>query len=130
MERPIGHRAIDRLEVTIPLDPFFSLRAASSYCGLSGRSLRWWLSHPERPLPCYRVNGKILLRRSELDRWLSAFRRVGTEDVNTMVDGLLREIQAESNQQLGGQTPQGRGAKGQLRRTTKRVAPGLQNGTA
>lgn len=88
---------VEQIAVSIPLDPYLSLRAAAGYCGLSIRSLRGWLDHPERPLPCYRVGGKILLRRSELDRWLSAFRRVGTEEVNTMVDGILREIQAESN---------------------------------
>ena len=124
----IGARVVDQLTIAASLDPYLSLRAAAPYCGLGVRTLRGWLSHPERPLPCYRVNGKILLRRSELDRWLSAFRRVGTEDVDTMVDGLLREIQAESNHELGGQTPQGREAKGQLRRATKRVAPELQKG--
>lgn len=123
-----GVRVIDQVAVTVPLDPWLSLQAAAGYSCLSVRNLRGWLGHPERPLPCYRVGGKILLRRSELDRWLSAFRRVGKEDVDTLVDRILKDIQTESNHELGGQTPQGREAKRQLRSATKRVAPGLQNG--
>ena len=88
----IGNRVINRLDVAISLDPWFSLRAASSYCGLSVRSLRGWLSHAERPLPCYRVNGKILLRHSELDQWLGGFRRTGAEHLDTLVEGIVREI--------------------------------------
>jgi hypothetical protein len=115
----INSRIIDRLDVTIPLDPYLSLRGASGYCGLSVRSLRGWLSHPERPLPCYRVNGKILLRRSEVDVWMAGFRRVGPEELDTLVDGILQDIQAESNQQLGGQAVQSRNGKGRAERGAK-----------
>ena len=123
-----GVRVIDQVAVTVPLDPWLSLQAAAGYSCLSVRNLRGWLSHHERPLPCYRVNGKILLRRSELDRWLVGFRQNNTERLNQMVDETIRELRVKSNHELGGQTPQGRQAKGQIRRTTKRVAPGLQNG--
>jgi len=123
-----GRQLVETVSVTVPLDPWLSLQAAANYSGLSVRTLRGWLSHLDRPLPCYRVGGKVLLRCSELDGWLSSFRQVGSADVDATVDRILKDIQAESNHELGGQTPQGREAKGQLRRTTKRVAPGLQNG--
>ena len=66
--------------VTVPLDPFLSLRALSSYSGLSVRKLREYLDNPAHPLPSYRVGGKVLVRRSEFDSWISCFRRAGKVD--------------------------------------------------
>jgi hypothetical protein len=44
------------------------------------RKLRDYLSDPVRPLPHYRVGGKVLVRRSEFDSWIAAFmRRVAQE---------------------------------------------------
>ena len=92
-----GRQLVETVSVTVPLDPWLSLQAAANYSGLSVRTLRGWLSHLDRPLPCYRVGGKVLLRRSELDRWMLSFRQVGAEDLNALADGILKEIQANSN---------------------------------
>lgn len=92
---PSGHQptmVVGELGAQLDLDPYLPLRAASAYVGLSVRSLRSWLVHPTCPLPCYRVGGKILLRRSELDRWLSGFRRRGREDIEAVVDGVLADF--------------------------------------
>jgi excisionase family DNA binding protein len=60
------------------LDPFLSMKAASEYTGLSVRTLRTYLEMaPDEALPCYRLPGKILVRRSELDAWLRQFRSRG-----------------------------------------------------
>jgi excisionase family DNA binding protein len=60
------------------LDPFFSLTAAAAYIGLSVRTLRAFIAMaPDQALPCYRLPGKILVRRSELDAWLTQFRSRG-----------------------------------------------------
>ena len=99
-----GRQLVETVSVTVPLDPWLSLQAAAGYSCLSVRNLRGWLSHPERPLPCYRVGGKILLRRSELDRWLETFRRVGVWDLDGTVNEILREF-SEPNQELGGHDP-------------------------
>jgi hypothetical protein len=55
-------------------DAYLPLRTLSSYSGLSIRTLRGYLSHPTHPLPCYRIGGKVLVRRSEYDAWASRFR--------------------------------------------------------
>ena len=76
------------------LDPYLSLRALSSYCGLSVRKLRDHLQDPANPLPHYQVGGKIVVRRSEFDAWIAAFRRVSRRDVGAIVDEVLTGLSA------------------------------------
>lgn len=53
---------------------YLSLRVLSTYSNLSIRTLRGYLSHRARPLPHYRVGGKVLVKRSEFDAWVTGFR--------------------------------------------------------
>lgn len=107
---------------------WFSLKGAAAYTGLSVRTLREWLSHPERPLPCYRVGGKILLRRAEVDAWLAGFRQVGAQDLNALADAMLRELQHESNTESGGHGLQRRATKGRIKQRPRLGAGRVQNG--
>jgi excisionase family DNA binding protein len=59
------------------LDPFMPLTALAAYAGLSVRRLRDLLEDGAHPLPHYRCGGKILVRRSEFDHWMGAFRQRG-----------------------------------------------------
>ena len=83
---------------TPPLDApaaeagYVSLRGLSAYSDLSVRTLRGYLSHPTRPLPHYRVGGKVLVRRSEFDLWVSAFRADGATQVDAIVADVLAEL--------------------------------------
>jgi hypothetical protein len=68
----------ERVAVSIPLDPFLSLRALATYSGLSVRTLRSHIDgEPATSLPCYRIGGKIVVRRSEYDRWAEQFHARG-----------------------------------------------------
>lgn len=77
MARPTaGHRVAqvrgvlaESVVVSTVLDPFLSLKALAGYSGLSVRKLRQHLEDPAHPLPCYRIGGKIVVRRSEYDAW-------------------------------------------------------------
>ncbi len=62
---------------------YLALPELSAYCSLSVRTLRDCLSDPTRPLPHYRLGdrGKVLVKVSEFDEWLSAYRRT-TPEVN------------------------------------------------
>ena len=82
----------ERVIVSTPLDPFLPLTALAAYSGLSVRKLRAYLEDPAHPLPCYRVGGKILVRRSEFDTWLVRFRQVGRADVDQIVADVLRTL--------------------------------------
>jgi hypothetical protein len=83
----------ERVVVTIPFDPFLSLRALAAYSGLSVRKLRQHLEDSAHPVPCYRVGGKILVRRSEFDAWIAAYRQRGRADVNRIVGEVLRDVE-------------------------------------
>jgi hypothetical protein len=82
----------DRVVVSTALDPFLSLRALASYACVSVRKLREHLDDPTHPLPHYRVGGKIVVRRSEFDAWMAAYRRVGQADVGGVVDSVMRAL--------------------------------------
>jgi hypothetical protein len=74
------------------LDRYLPLHELSAYCGLSVRTLRDYLNDPTRPLPHYRLGdkGKIVVRVSEFDTWLSAYRRTTPiVNVNQIVDEML-----------------------------------------
>lgn len=86
------NRIADRLAVRVDLDPFLSLKALAAYSGLSVRRLRDCLRDPAHPLPHYRVGGKILVRRSEFDAWMAAYRQRGSADVDRIVAETLREL--------------------------------------
>jgi len=82
----------ERVIVSMPLDPFLSLRALAGYSGLSVRKLRDYLDDLGHPLPCYRIGGKILVRRSEFDAWASRYRQVGQPDVDQVVSEVLGDL--------------------------------------
>jgi hypothetical protein len=84
----------ERVVVGTELDPFLPLRALASYSGLSVRKLRDHLADPGNPLPHYQVGSKIVVRRSEFDAWIAAYRRVGQRDVGAIVDEVLTGLAA------------------------------------
>jgi hypothetical protein len=69
------------------------LAMLSRYSGLSVRTLRAALRDPLHPLPHYRLNagGKVLVRRSEFDAWMS-HSRVDSPDVDAIVREVLGDI--------------------------------------
>jgi excisionase family DNA binding protein len=83
---------LERVTVGIPLDPFLSLKALAAYSGLSVRKLRDCLDDPRHPLPHYRVGGKILVRRSEFDAWIAAYRQVEDAAVDRIVAAVMAEL--------------------------------------
>jgi Helix-turn-helix domain len=85
-------QSVDVVTVTVPLDPYLSLRALSAYAGLSTRTLRGYLTDGLHPLPCYRVGGRVLVRRSEFDGWVRRYRSAGRVDIDQAVDEILREL--------------------------------------
>jgi excisionase family DNA binding protein len=82
----------ERVVISTSLDPFLPLPALSEYSGLSVRKLRDYLADPLHPLPHYRVGGKVLVRRSEFDAWITAHHRIGSQDVTKIVDEVLSSL--------------------------------------
>ncbi len=81
----------------VMVDQYLDLDELSKYAGLSRRTLRRHLSAEiDDALPCYRVGGKILVKRSEFDDWISRFRSGGSEAVTRVLEelGLTRRQQS------------------------------------
>lgn len=85
-------KIVEGVTLTFPLDPYLSLKTLSRYSGLSVRTLRGCLTDPVHPLPHYRINRKLLVRRSEFDRWIARYRRCGRPDLDALVDEVIEEI--------------------------------------
>ena len=88
---PRGFTA-ERVVVSTLLDPYMSLKALSDYSGMSRRTLLQHINDdPFRALPAYRVRGgKLLVRRSEFDEWMAAFKTTGRPAVAEIVEALRR----------------------------------------
>jgi hypothetical protein len=83
---------VEQSIVSVPLASYLSLEDLATYSGLGVRKLRDRLRHPSHPLPHYRMDGKILIRRSEFDTWVAASRRVGNTDVDQTIDDVLAKL--------------------------------------
>ena len=64
-------RIIEAVTIQTDLDPYLSLKGLAGYASLSRRTLQDLVNNPQDPLPSYRVGGKIIVRKSEFDQWLS-----------------------------------------------------------
>lgn len=79
----------ERVVVSVPLDPFLPLKALADYSGLSVRTLRGFIERlPDEALPCYRLPGKILVRRSEFDAWIAHYRARGRPSLTRALQDL------------------------------------------
>src|SRR5262245_36559700 len=73
-------------------DAYLPLIHLADYSGLSVRTLRGYLTHPAHPLPCYRVGGKVLVRRSEFDAWAQQFRSAPASAVEALVADAVKGL--------------------------------------
>jgi excisionase family DNA binding protein len=72
---------------------WFGLRELKQYASVSERTLRAWIHLSVGALPAVRVDGKILVRRSQFDAWLERHRISPAKpvDVDAIVNDLLRD---------------------------------------
>jgi hypothetical protein len=96
MTRALSSRNANAVILNSPtglIDRYLTLDELSAYSGMSVRKLRHHLRDPANPLPCYRPGGKkIVVRQSEFDRWMTAFRCQGDTDIDKIVDDVLRDL--------------------------------------
>jgi excisionase family DNA binding protein len=72
---------------------WLSLRELTEYASVSERTLRQWLHRSTDALPAVRVDGQILVRKSEFDAWLERHRiRPDSIDVGKIVDDVLKGV--------------------------------------
>lgn len=56
-------------------DQYFDLKGLSAYSALAVSTLRDYIRKGR--LPCFKLEGKILVRRSDFDQWIDQFRKKG-----------------------------------------------------
>jgi excisionase family DNA binding protein len=72
---------------------YLPLKALAGYCGLSVRTLRGYLVDRVRPLPHYRVGGRVLVKKSEFDDWAAQFRVVREPaSIDALVDDVVGSL--------------------------------------
>jgi hypothetical protein len=74
---------------------WMDLKAVQSYACVSERTVRSWINRAQNPLPAVQVEkGKILVKRSQFDRWLEAhaYRPTESIDVGRIVDEVFTEF--------------------------------------
>ena len=75
---------------TRELEGYLPLTRLAQYSGLSVRTLRGYLADRVRPLPYFKVGGKILVARADFDAWVGQFRVNATPlAVDALVTGVL-----------------------------------------
>ena len=80
---------------------YFDLQALATYSCTSVRWLRNRLVDRSHPLPCYRIEGKILVKREEFDQWIARHRvSHGTEDLSELVDAVVAQVQTPNLRRL------------------------------
>ena len=67
-------------------DQYLDLKQLSKYSCLSVRTLRNYLGK----IPCFRVGGKFLFRRSEFDRFIEQYRI--ENNIDEVVDQIMDEM--------------------------------------
>jgi lambda repressor-like predicted transcriptional regulator len=72
---------------------YLSLADLSTRSSLSVKTLRGFLSHPQHPLPHYRMQRKILVGIAEFDAWLARYRMAHPRpDFDTIVNEFLNAL--------------------------------------
>lgn len=71
-------------------DQYFDLKGLSAYSALAVSTLRDYIRKGK--LPCFKLEGKILVRRSDFDKWIDQFRTRREQDINGAVDDVFRSL--------------------------------------
>lgn len=81
-----------RMRNPVTQPEYLDLRGLSAYSALGVGTLRDYIR--DGSLPCFKVKGKILIRRSEFDKWLEGFRVKKSQDLKQLVDEVMQSLKA------------------------------------
>ncbi|NQS89160.1 helix-turn-helix domain-containing protein [Patescibacteria group bacterium] len=74
----------------IQVDRYFDLRGLASYSSLGVGTLRDYLK--QGLIPAFKIKGKVLIRKSEFDQWIEAFRLETKEDLDAMATDIVEVL--------------------------------------
>jgi hypothetical protein len=73
-------------------DSYFDLKRLSGYSSMGVPTLREYLQGADG-IPHYKLRGKILVRRSEFDKWLQGFRVDPRAEVRRVVQDVMESLE-------------------------------------
>jgi len=71
-------------------DQYLDLKTLAEYSCLSVRTIREYLSDADNPIPSFCLKRKILVKKSEFDRWMEGNRADDSE-----IDNIVNEVMGE-----------------------------------
>jgi len=71
-------------------DQYFDLRGLSAYSTMGVSTLREYIK--EGKLPAYKVKGKVLIRKSEFERWIERHRMNQKKDIESIADDIIKSL--------------------------------------
>jgi hypothetical protein len=72
-------------------DCYLDLKSLAAYSSLSVSTMRNYLADSDDPLPSFCIKRKILIKKSEFDRWIERH-RTDTGKLDRILDDLLRDF--------------------------------------
>ena len=78
------------MNITID-DKYFDIKALSTYSSLSISTIRNYIADGDDPLPSFCIKRKILIKKSEFDRWMERH-RTDTGKIDRIVDEVLHDF--------------------------------------
>jgi excisionase family DNA binding protein len=77
---------------------WLDLRALVGYACVSERTIREWIHRHHDPLPAVQVEKKLLVRRTQFDRWLEAhrYRAADQVEISQVVDQVLLGLKGKN----------------------------------
>jgi hypothetical protein len=73
-------------------DQYFDLRGLEVYSSIKVPTLRDHIKSGD--LPCFKIKGKILIRRSEFDAWVEGYRVNRKQDLCHLVDDVMSSLKS------------------------------------
>lgn len=76
-------------------DQYFDLKGLEAYSSIKVPTLRDYIKSGD--LPCFKLKGKILIRKSEFDAWIEEFRHNRKKELNRIVDEVLTSLTGQES---------------------------------
>ena len=74
-----------------PEPAYLDLQALATYTSISVRAWRDYLKRPDAP-PIFKLPGKILVARADVDTWLKRFRQEPGQGLRVIVDEVMEKL--------------------------------------
>lgn len=72
-------------------DRYLDLKSLAAYSSLSVQTLRSYVSDPSDALPSFCVRKKILVRKSDFDKWITGH-KFAVQSLDAVLEGIIADV--------------------------------------